>query len=98
MKIRLMLALALSAFAAWAAVSLPGLFGDHALLQRDKTTAIWGQETPGQEVTVSLGGVSAKAKAGSDGWWIAKLDTSALPDGPSSDASCWASSIKRTPS
>ena len=82
MKIRLMLALLFSAFAASAAVSLPGLFGDHALLQRDKATAIWGQETPGREVTVSLGGVSAKAKADSDGWWLVKLDTSALPDGP----------------
>ena len=75
-------AVTLSICVASAKVSMPDLFGDHALLQRDKATAIWGQETPGQEVTVSLGGVSAKAKAGSDGWWIAKLDTSALPDGP----------------
>ena len=82
MKIRLMLALLFSAFAASAAVSLPGLFGDHALLQRDKATAIWGQETPGKEVTVSISGVSAKAKADLDGWWLVKLDTSALPDGP----------------
>ena len=75
-------AVSLSVFAASAKVYVPDLFGDHALLQRDKATAIWGQETPGKEVTVSLGGVSAKAVAGEDGWWLAKLDTSALPDGP----------------
>ena len=75
-------AVALSVCVASAKVSMPDLFGDHALLQRDKATAIWGQEVPGGEVEVSIGGVSAKAVAGEDGWWIAKLDTSALPDGP----------------
>ena len=45
-------AVALSVFAALAAVSPPERFGDHALPQRDKATAIWGKETPGREATV----------------------------------------------
>ena len=58
-----------------AAVSLPDLFGDHALLQRDAATAVWGHGNPGERVTVKLGGARAEAKTAADGWWIARLDT-----------------------
>lgn len=63
-------------------VSLPDLFGDHAILQRSKATAIWGRGTPSEDVTVKIGGVSARAVAGADGWWFATLDTRRLGDGP----------------
>lgn len=70
------------AFVANAEVLLPDLFKDHAILQRSEATAIWGRETPSKSVTVSIGGVSTVAMAGNDGWWMAKLDTSKLDDGP----------------
>ena len=65
-----------------AAVSFPDLFGNHAIVQRSATTAIWGRAEPGEEVEVALGAASAKTCAGDDGWWLARLDTSALGDGP----------------
>ena len=82
MKVQMTVSLCAAAIAASADVSLPDLFGDHAIVQRSATTAVWGRETAGKSVTVTLGGVSAAAKAGADGWWLAKLDTSKLGDGP----------------
>ena len=67
---------------AMATVSLPDLFGNHAIVQRDAATAVWGRAEPGEGVAVSLGGVTASVTAGVDGWWFARLDTSKLADGP----------------
>ncbi|MGN0847272.1 MAG: sialate O-acetylesterase [Kiritimatiellia bacterium] len=63
-------------------VSFPDLFKDHAIVQRDAATAVWGRAEPGEQVRVALGGVAATAKTGADGWWLATLDTSKLTDGP----------------
>ena len=82
MKRMCLCAVAACAVGAQAAVSLPDLFGDHALLQRDAATAVWGRGDPGERVTVTLGGVRAEATAAADGWWLARLDTSKLKDGP----------------
>ncbi len=65
-----------------AAVSFPQLFGNHAIVQRSAATAIWGRAEPGEEVEVTLGTVSAKARAEADGWWLARLDTTSMGDGP----------------
>ena len=76
MSIEIALALALSTGQS-AVNSLPfvsPMFGDHMVLQRDKKNAIWGWTNPGEEVTVSVGGKSAKAKASSDGKWTVKID------------------------
>ena len=82
MKRMFLCAVAACAVGAQAAVSLPDLFGDHALLQRDAATAVWGRGDPGERVTVTLGGVRAEATTAADGWWLARLDTSKLKDGP----------------
>ncbi len=80
---RTMLGLGIGAVCwAQAAVTLPDLFGDHAIVQRAADTAVWGRETPGGRVVVELGGVTATATAGDDGWWRASLDTRQLADGP----------------
>jgi len=71
-----------AALSVLAEVSVPDLFMDHALLQRDAATAVWGRATAGETVSVNLGGVAAQATTGADGWWIAKLDTRKLGDGP----------------
>ena len=78
----LVVALASCVFGATAQVTLPDLFGSHAIVQRAKDTAVWGKADPGETVTVTLAGVSSTAKAGNDGWWLARLDTSKLADGP----------------
>ena len=67
---------------ALAQVSFPGLFSDHAIVQRDAATAVWGRAEPGEQVTVTLGAAQGVATAAADGWWLAKLDTSKLADGP----------------
>ncbi|MBX2851709.1 MAG: hypothetical protein KTR15_08195 [Phycisphaeraceae bacterium] len=47
-----LLALLLAAPAAFAEVTLPSVFGDHMVLQRDKEVRIWGKAEPGEMVTV----------------------------------------------
>ena len=49
------------------------MFEDHAVLQRDRPITLYGEAAPGAAVTVSLGTVSAEARAGSDGHWRATL-------------------------
>lgn len=50
-----------------------GIFGDHAVLQRDQQLHIWGTATPLQRLTISLDGRRVAAMAGSDGKWQADL-------------------------
>lgn len=94
---------------AWAAVSMVALgspavaqppaprfahiFADHAVLQRDRPMAIWGQAAAGAAVTVRLGDRSAAVTADSQGRWRATLPampaggpyTLAIDGGPSLD-------------
>lgn len=59
--------------AARADVTPHPLFTDHMVLQRDTDVPVWGLAEPGEEVTLSLGGATAKATADKDGKWLAKL-------------------------
>ena len=52
---------------------LSPLFGQGAVLQRDRPLKVWGQAAPGETVSVSLAGRTARAVAGSDGRWLASL-------------------------
>jgi sialate O-acetylesterase len=54
-------------------VALNPLFGDHSVLQRDKPLPIWGTAGAGDTVVVTFHGQSAKAVAGADGRWMARL-------------------------
>lgn len=49
------------------------MFGDHMVLQRDKTNRIWGWAKPGAKVQVEIAGHSATAQAAADGRWQAEL-------------------------
>ena len=49
------------------------LFSANMVLQRDQVDAVWGWTQPGAEVSVTVGGRTAKAVAGRDGRWVAKL-------------------------
>jgi sialate O-acetylesterase len=55
-------------------VSLPSLFSDHAVLQRDQTVPVWGWADPGEEVSVTFAGQTKSTKAGADGKWRVSLD------------------------
>ena len=73
------LILALLAATAQAEVRLSEVFGEHMVLQRDRPLRLWGQATPGQSLTVTLGGREATTRVGADGRWRVQLDP--LPAG-----------------
>ena len=68
------LALLFLAATAAADVKLPGVFGDHMVLQREMPVPVWGTAEPGEEVTITLGDQTKTVTAGSDGKWSVKLD------------------------
>lgn len=45
------------------------MFGDHMVLQRDKTNTIWGWAKPGEEVRVQVASRTASDTADADGRW-----------------------------
>jgi sialate O-acetylesterase len=64
-----------AAFAApaHAAPTLGPLFGDHAVLQRDRPISVWGSAAPGEAVSVTLGAGKAAATADQTGSWRVEL-------------------------
>ena len=66
-----------TALAAQAELRLPAIIGDHMVLQQKQVNPIWGWDTPGTEIRVTLGSQNKTAKADEQGKWTVKLD--ALP-------------------
>ena len=64
---------------AFGEVRMPALFSDGMVLQRNGEIPVWGWESPGQKVTVSLSTSKAEATAGPDGRW--KVSLAPLPAG-----------------
>ena len=58
---------------ALADVTVPTIFGDNMVLQRDVELPVWGHADAGEKVTVSIRGASASATADKDGAWSVKL-------------------------
>jgi sialate O-acetylesterase len=56
-----------------AEITLAPVFGDHAVLQRDKSLPVWGHATPGEKLTVTFHDQTVQATADSNGRWIAYL-------------------------
>ena len=76
-KTRLGLTLAFCLFptlVASADVTMPAIFSDHMVLQRNMTVPVWGWADPGEAVSVQVAGQTKTAKAGDDGRWSVKLD------------------------
>lgn len=67
---------------AWADVTLPSLFSDHAVLQKAAAVPVWGKADPGEKVTVGLGDARAQTQAGTDGKWRVNLDLHDKAAGP----------------
>lgn len=62
-----------------ASFTLPALFAEHMVLQRDRKNPIWGTDRPGQVVRVSLDDKEQSVQADAKGAWRAELP--ALPTG-----------------
>ncbi len=61
---------------------LPALFSDHMVAQAGQALNVWGWAKNGSDVTVTLAGKTATARASSDGRWslsLDKLEASAQP-------------------
>jgi len=54
---------------AWADVKLPGVMGDHMVLQQEVAIPVWGWAEPGEKVTVTLGDQSKTSTACEAGKW-----------------------------
>lgn len=54
-------------------VKLPALIGDNMVLQQGMKVPVWGQATPGETVTVTLGNSEATTWANGEGRWMVKL-------------------------
>jgi sialate O-acetylesterase len=54
-------------------VTLPKIFSDNMVLQRDKPLAIWGWADPNEAITVSFNGQKIKSKADGGGRWSLSL-------------------------
>ena len=74
--------LALSLSALEADVTLPNIFGDHMVLQREQANPVWGKADAGETVTVSIGGQNHQTVADQHGDWriqIAPMPANAEP-------------------
>lgn len=58
---------------AHADVTLPSIFSDHMVLQKNVAVPVWGWADPGEKVTVSIAGQSRTATADAAGNWKLKL-------------------------
>lgn len=65
--------LLLATSSAHAAIEMPLVFSDGAVLQRDQPLPVWGRATPGARIRVSFDGREATTTAGGDGTWRVEL-------------------------
>jgi sialate O-acetylesterase len=65
--------LACAAPAALADVTLPAMFSDHMVLQRQAAVPVWGWADPGEKVTVTFGLERENVTADADGKWSTHL-------------------------
>ncbi|MBN1974218.1 MAG: hypothetical protein JW787_11300 [Sedimentisphaerales bacterium] len=57
-----------------AEVSMPNVFSNHAVLQRNKEIPVWGKASSGEQVTVALGTQTKTVTTPSNGEWRITLD------------------------
>jgi sialate O-acetylesterase len=53
---------------------MPGIFGDHMVLQQGAKLPVWGKAAPGEKVTVTVGKETGHATAAADGKWRVDLE------------------------
>jgi sialate O-acetylesterase len=52
---------------------LAAIFGDHAVLQRDRPIEVWGTAGAGEQITVTLAGATRKTQADAGGRWAVAM-------------------------
>ena len=65
-----------------AAVSLPAVFSDHAVLAKRNGVPVFGTADPGEEILLAFDGKTYSAITGNDGKWQIKLDLAQTSPGP----------------
>ncbi len=63
-------------------VSLPNIFHDHMVIQRQQPIRVFGRAAPGEVITVEFTGESGKSEADSDGKWRVQLPAVAADRSP----------------
>ena len=56
-------------------ISLPKIFSDHMVLQRDSRVKVWGNADPNQTLVVKFAGNEAKVTATAKGEWNVVINT-----------------------
>jgi sialate O-acetylesterase len=59
---------------AFADVTLPKIFGDNMVLQRDRAITVWGWASPKEKITIELNKQKKTVTAGKDGQWTLNLE------------------------
>src|SRR5450755_3415743 len=72
--IYLFLAGFLLVLSAFPQVKMPGIFGDHMVLQRDQPVSVWGWSTPNEKLIVKINQQVKETKADRTGNWRVTLD------------------------
>ena len=57
----------------YAQITLPKVFGDSMVLQRDVAIPVWGNAVPGTSIVAQLGKIRAATKADSKGKWMIRF-------------------------
>ena len=73
-RILLLLTCFLLALTGYCQIKLPGLFGDHMVIQRSQPVPIWGWSSPNEKVTVNFNQQQKQAIADNNGKWRVNLD------------------------
>ena len=73
-RVPLISILFLSFFQIRANPTLPHIFGDNMVLQRNRSVPVWGWGDPGEKISVKMAGQVKQVKAGSNGKWSVSLD------------------------
>ena len=67
---------------AFGEVHLPSIISDHMVLAKSAKVPIWGKADPGEQVTVTLNGQTAKVTADAAGKWSVSLNLKDSAPGP----------------
>jgi sialate O-acetylesterase len=68
---------------AQADVTVPTMFSDHAVLQRNMLVPVWGTASPGEQVTIDFDGQSKTTNASGSGDWMVYLNPMPESSAPS---------------
>jgi len=61
-------------YSLYADVTLPKIFSDNMVLQRNKQIPVWGWANPNEKITIQFDHQTKKTKADKNGKWMVKLD------------------------